>query len=914
MASGATNLHISGLNPAWWQVVKPHKDIREKSFTEAVFAADLGSVLNNTAPIEYQDARILFGKTYLTAGLKNLVRNVLMRLCEGKGDPVIQLQTPFGGGKTHSLLVLYHLTKSLEQVSHLPQVKELLAEFPEFKGARVAAFAGTLADPLKGRTPWGEIAYQLGCYDIVEEHDRKRVAPGKERIAEILQRSGPTLILIDELLEYIVKANRVEKLEKITQGQSIAFLQELSEAVSTSDRCVLVLTLPASVLEQYTEEAEKALAQLQKVSGRLESIYVPVEGMEIYEIIRKRLFEDLGDPEIHRKVAEDYFNLYRNLGNEVPTEVRQTAYREKIERAYPFHPELIDALYERWGSFPTFQRTRGVLRLLAEIVGDLYEKKTLAPLIQSSMVDLANISIRREFIKHIGNEYDSIVQADIAGKACTIDREMGSEYEKYAIARGLATATFLYSFSGGQRRGITRPWLRVALLREGIPPIIVGDALGKLEESLYYLHAEQGTYLFKNQPNLNRVIVDREEVVASDHERVTGTIRQEIEKLLKGATSVYLWPRDSGEVPDNQKVKLVFLTPGLYWGSAQADHFTKDLIENAGATFRVYRNTVFVVAPDAGTYTNLEKTVIRHLALKSIQGEASTLNLSPASRNELEEKLKDTQRQIPSQILNTYRHVAWYGNGAFIWKDMGIFSSSSALSLVDRVLDYLRQEGRLLSKPTPKLILTRAMADTESEKTLQDIFVVFLKSSNLPCLESENGLFEAVREGVRNGLLGVRIGNRLYFKQLPPELTLEDVLVRPEAAEKEIAEKTGTSEVASQKKLDEVVVATDSEMKPVQVLQTREGTGVGKTDSVGSSVARPRQVRIKATVSWDKFSSIVTGVIKPLISTAPDCMLDIVIELTALSPRGFDRTTIDAKVRETLTQIGSKIMEWEEKD
>ncbi len=234
---------------------------------------------------------------------------------------------------------------------------------------------------------------------------------GKERIKEVLQKSGPTLILMDELLQYIVRANQVEKVEKITQGQTLAFLQELSEAVATSEKAVLVLTLPASILEQYDEEAEKALAQLQKVSGRVESIYVPVEGIEIYEVIRKRLFENLGDPKVHRQIAEAYFRLYQELGSDAPAEVRETAYREKIERAYPFHPEFIDVLYERWGSFPTFQRTRGVLRLLALVVGDLYERKVSAPLIQSSLVDLAHVPVRREFIKHIGNEFETLIRS-----------------------------------------------------------------------------------------------------------------------------------------------------------------------------------------------------------------------------------------------------------------------------------------------------------------------------------------------------------------------------------------------------------------------------------------------------------------------------------------------------------------------
>ncbi|GFP24042.1 hypothetical protein HKBW3S09_01508, partial [Candidatus Hakubella thermalkaliphila] len=390
------------------------------------------------------------------------------------------------------------------------------------KDAKVTVFVGTQADAVSGKTHWGEIAEQLGQYEIIKEHDKKRIAPGKEKLRQILEASGPTLILMDEILEYIVKANRAEKVEKITQGQTLAFLQEISEVVASSENCGLVITLPASILERYDEEAERSLQQLQKISRRVEAVYTPVEGVEIYEVIRKRLFEDLGDEKTRRQVAESYFKLYQSLSTDVPSEVKEIEYRERIERAYPFHPELIDVLYERWGSYPTFQRTRGVLRLVAEVVADLYGGKVVSPLIQSSIVNLENQTIRREFIKHIGNEYDSVISADIAGKnakAPRIDKEMGSEYERYGTAKGIATSVFLYSFSAGASRETTLPRIRVALLREGIPATIVGDAVAKLEEELWYFHSERKQYAFRNQPNLNRVIVDREETISEDRIR-----------------------------------------------------------------------------------------------------------------------------------------------------------------------------------------------------------------------------------------------------------------------------------------------------------------------------------------------------------------------------------------------------------
>ncbi|MCD6237093.1 MAG: ATP-binding protein, partial [Thermoplasmata archaeon] len=458
------------MNPNWWQVVTLHRDIREGKFDESVFAADLGDVVRNRGPDDYQDPVLFMKKTYLTKGLENLILNVINRLSgRESGDSVIHLETPFGGGKTHALLTLYHIIKNKDKIRHLEAYKSLDIDIPD---AKVAVFVGTHADPIHGKTPWGEIAEQLGCYDIIREHDEKRVAPGKERLNEILDQAGPTLILMDEVLEYVVKANKVEKENKETLGQTLAFLHEITEAVASSKKHVLVLTLPSSILEQYDESAERALAQLRKVSGRVESIYHPVEGTDIYEIIRKRLFEDLGDISIHRKVADWYLEIYQKLGNDVPPEVREITYRDKIIKSYPFHPELIDTLHEKWGSIPTFQRTRGVLRLLAEITSDAYKKRAIGTLIHSSDINLSNSSISREFIKHIGNEYESVIAADIVGEeanAPRIDKEMGSEYEKHAIAQGLATSIFINSFSGGERKGITLARLRTTIIKETIP-------------------------------------------------------------------------------------------------------------------------------------------------------------------------------------------------------------------------------------------------------------------------------------------------------------------------------------------------------------------------------------------------------------------------------------------------------------
>jgi len=877
--------------PSWWQVATPHKDIRDGILSEAIFAADLGDVFIEKAPLEYQNASIFFQKTYLTQGLKNLIENVLSRLKGGKGDPVIQLQTPFGGGKTHALLTLYHAIKHRKEIAHLP----IASELPEIKTAKVSVFVGTHADAVSGKTPWGEIASQLGQYDVIKDHDKKRIAPGKAKLRQVLEAAGPTLILMDELLEYIVKANRAEKVEKITQGQTLAFLQELSELVASSKDCCLVITLPASILERYDEEAERSLQQLQKISGRVEAVYIPVEGIELYEVIRTRLFENLGDEKTRKQVAQGYFDLYQGLGTDVPSEARDIEYRDRIQQAYPFHPELIDVLYERWGSYPTFQRTRGVLRLLAEVVSDLYGKKTVSPLIHSSLVNLENQSTRREFVKHIGNEYDSVIAADISGKNAKspkIDKEMGSEYEKYGIAKGIATSVFINSFSAGASKETTLPRIRVSLLREGIPVTIVGDAVAKLEEELWYFHSERKQYAFRNQPNLNRVILHREEPIAE--ERIEQELKTHVQNNSGKTLEVYLWPENPSDVPDNKNFKLVILSTNFPYDSDKGKKLVGEFFEKAGVGFRVYKNTLFILLLDGNNYVSMSKSLRRLLALTEIQKDKSLLEtLTKQSQEEIKKKSKEAEKEIPFRILTGYRYLAFMEKSGINWKDMGIPTIGSEQSISERVKQYLRDQEKLLTRITPKYLLDRTFGKEENEKPIREIYELHLKTPGMPLLEGDKVLFEAVTDGVKTGILGVKEGTAIYFKEnVTPNL--DSIVLRGEVAKKIKEEEQKWEKEAGEK------------------IPPKEGPPVPERPKKDEKEKEGliRSVTFRAKVPWDKLSEVTKGVIAPLKDEG--LPPEITIEVKANSEEGFKRHTLSSKVKETLLQIGGKIEKWEE--
>jgi hypothetical protein len=868
----------------WWQVAVPHRDIREGKISD--FAADLRSIIKGEASVEYIDPETFFRRTHLTRGLENIISDVLITLTkEGERGKVIQIQTPFGGGKTHTLVYLYHLFKNGEKLQYIPDIKKILdkTDLKSVPKVKVAVFVGTVPDPLKGKTLWGEIAEQLGAYELVKEHDEKRIAPGREIIEEILRDSRPVLLLIDELTEYIVKAKEFE-------DQVFAFLQELTEAVSKSlTQCVLVCTLPSSA--PYGERGEKVLSQLQKIFGRVQIIYTPVEGEEVYEIIRKRLFEDLGDPKEHEVVASEYFELYKRLGEEIPPEFREIRYKEKIKKAYPFHPETIDVLFERWGTIPTFQRTRGVLRLLAEIVYDNFIRQDPSPLIQPANINLSNYDIRRMFIEHIGDTFESVLASDIVGdnaRTARIDKQIGSEYTKFKVATGLATSIFFYSFPVTEHRGISIQRLRVAFLREGIPPSIVGDAVRKLEDvdGPLYLHFEKGLYYFSSQAGLNKVILDKEERI--EEQKIEDDIKRRIEENVGKDFEVKVWPKSNAEIPDNKELKLVILPLEFTINDQKTEDFIRDMLTNFSTGYRTYKNTLMFLVSDPNEYNGLRESVRRYLALKTITSDEEVIKtLTEADKDRAKQWVKEKDSEVWFKIISTYRYLikgSKYGLKKF---DLGIPTVGEKTSFTMRVKHYLKDQEVLLDKLSPKVLLEKTFSEKDERKSLVEIYEAFLKYFELPLLEDESVLKDAVAKGVQDGVFGLLIGDKVWYKEIISlqEISDDIILVRKEIAAKmkeEVKGKEIEREIAPTK-LEEVKAPPQVSKKALQ------------------------KITIEAEIPWDKLSDLIRGVLVPLNSEGAKISLKMKVEAT--SEKGISKDILDLKVKETLRQIGAKITE-----
>ena len=441
------------LLPPVWKVTTPHEDIRAKRLEDVRFAANLAEVSAGSAPSIYSDPAEFFSKTYPTKALKNMLQNVAARLNEEDVQSIWRLETFMGGGKTHALIALYHLVK---------QGSITAKDFPRLKvpaNSRVLSIVGTNSDPASG-TLWGEVAYKLGsqAFKAMKSYDENRFTPGVEKLKNILA-DQPTLILLDEIAHYLEKAAAIAYADTTLARQTVVFLRELLDASSQLPNCVVVLTL-TSTQEAYGERTQQvldALGEMQQIAKRIATIEILTTEEELHGVIKRRLFTAWGE-RVAGDVASELRQLYQKV-EAIPDSFRSAAYVDRILAGYPFHPELIDILSKRVASIPQFNRTRGMLRLLARVVRSVWSKqRDDASIILPSDVDMADSDIRAELTKGLElHEFDSAIAADIANDSATAKSQLIDQpyLEKGLppVGTQLSNAIYLNTLIAGQRAG-----------------------------------------------------------------------------------------------------------------------------------------------------------------------------------------------------------------------------------------------------------------------------------------------------------------------------------------------------------------------------------------------------------------------------------------------------------------------------
>ncbi len=772
----------------WHIVAMPREDLRKGVPLDAAeFAVHLDQVIDGRAPLDYRDPERFFARTYFTAAFTKMAVEVMRRLA---GDvvgtsPGINLTTQFGGGKTHFLTLLYHLFRAGNEARKWPGVRELLEEagLDAVPHADVIAFVGNRFDFVVGvgaegepkrKTPWGDLAWQLAkirgdpeLFSMVEPHDREGVVPG----GEIIQRwfaDRPVLILMDEVLNFIRRTREAGSPYSRLGSQMYSFLDILTREVAGTSRAVLVVSLPMSEYEM-TQEDEADYQRLEKLLDRLSKAVLLSEQVEIAEIVRRRLFEEIGDPkEIHR-TAKAYAEWVRSHRKQLPEWFPVDQAEKIFESTYPFHPTVISVFERKWQSLPRFQRTRGILRLLALWVSQVYrqafQEGSREPLITLGTAPLSDSLFRAAVFEQLGEpRLEAAVLSDIAGveaHAVRLDKEAPPSIRKARLHQKIATIVFFESSGGQVRNEASLPEIRLAVGEPGLDIGNVETVLDNLVRCCYYLDAKGTAYWISHRPTLNKILADRRAALAGPEaeEAIREKVRQAIREVFKAGPGLdrRYFPETSGDIPDVPSLTLVILAPEHDWHNATREatrRLVLDMIRECGGRGRTFKSGLLFAVPEGGTALADEAKSL--LALESLEDpvEQERLKLEPAQIQELREKKRQTERNLKELVWRTYRRVLLLGEDDEIKEvDLGLLHSSAARSLVEVILARLKQEG-LLEERISADFLVRNWPPALTEWSTKEVRNVFFASPRLPRLLDPEVLRDTIAEGVRTGKFG----------------------------------------------------------------------------------------------------------------------------------------------------------------
>jgi len=791
VSDGLFETQLAGNLKSWRDVVSPHHDVASGTYQQAEFAADLWQVHLGEGSDEYRKPVEFFQRTFLTDSLKKLLISAVLRISGKGGDPVVQLQTNFGGGKTHSMLALYHLFSDVAP-SDLPGVDAIMkeAKVEKLPTVRKVVLVGNRispGNPVKKpdgtviHTLWGEIAWQLGgkkAYETILADDKKATSPG-DALRQLFNQYGPCLILIDEWVAYARQLHDKDGIQ-LPAGNfetQFTFAQLLTESAKTAKNCLLVISLPASDTtgsphtqaddtEVGGQRGREALERLHNVIGRVESSWKPASAEEGFEIVRRRLFEPLTQQSqfiARDTVASAFHDMYNTQQQEFPNECRNAAYEARLKAAYPIHPEVFDRLYSDWSTLVKFQRTRGVLRLMAAVIHNLWEKGDQNPLIMPCSIPISDSYVQFELTRYLSDNWTPVIEKDVDGPSSLplrLDNEIPN-LGRISACRRVARTIYLGSAptSTAAHRGIEDRRIKLGCIMPGESPAIFGDAMRRLSSSATYLYQDGSRYWYSTQPTLKQMAAER----AADIKRSPEKVSQEVEKRIRlevrntgDFSRVHPFPQSSQDIMDDYDSKLVVLGIDFPYvkdsTENKAEAAAKTMWETRGNAQRYCRNTLVFLAVDKTRLQDLDDAVCTYLAWESIIKDSERLDLSPNQVRESETQREGADGVVKARIPEAYQWllvpVQADPKKPMEWKSYRLTGQDS---LAARASKRLKNEEQLIAKlagtnlrlDLDKIPLWRG--DHVSVKQLADDFAQFCY---LPRLKDTDVLLGAIQNGV----------------------------------------------------------------------------------------------------------------------------------------------------------------------
>lgn len=903
-AGTAIESAVAGHLKPWREVVTPHKDVASGRYQQAEFAADLWQVHLGEGADEYRDPVEFFRRTYLTESLRRLLVGAVNRLSGRGGDPVVQLQTNFGGGKTHSMLALHHLFSG-KGPGELVGIDTVMQEAgaTSLPAARRIVLVGnkispgnpvTKPDGTAVRTLWGELAWQLGfsaggakeakkAYQRIQADDERATSPG-DALRELFKEYGPCLILIDEWVAYARQLHEQSDLPAGSFETQFTFAQALTESAKLVKNCLLVISLPASDtsisphaqaddLEVGGQRGREALDRLRNVIGRLESSWRPASAEEGFEIVRRRLFEPMTDPNQFKDrdvVARAFADFYRTQKQEFPPECGESDYERRIKAAYPIHPEIFDRLYTDWSTLVKFQRTRGVLRLMAAVIHSLWEKGDKNPLILPANIPIDDPRVQFELTHYLSDNWVPVIEKDVDGPnslPLRFDGEV-TNLGKFHATRRVARTIYLGSAptATAAHRGIEERRIRLGCAMPGESLSVFGDALRRLAGAATYLYQDGPRYWYATQPTVLKLAEDRAEQLKRDPDKVaqelSGRLRADLRK--QGDFSrVHPLPQSSQDVPDDLDARLVVLGidhPYSREPGSPAEHFAKAILESRVNTPRLYRNTLVFLAADKTRLQDLDEATRKYLAWESILAEKEQLDLSPHQVKQAETQRAAAESAVTARLPETYQWLLAptqaSPQAAVGWQSIKLAGQDP---LAARASKKLKSEELLITAFAPtrlRMELDRVPLWRGNHVAIKQLVEDFARYLYLPRLREPGVLIESIKEGL--GLLmwphdsfayaesfdeaagryrGLRCGQLVNVS----EENRSGLLVRPEPALKQHQEEIAASGQAASERVAAAGGVTTGEQPP--------GTIPGETEK--SPTPPPKPKRFHGSVALD---------------------------------------------------------------
>ncbi len=696
----------------WREIAIPHRDVLEGTFKQSEFAADITQVASGTATDEYQDAEKFFSRTYITEGMRLLLISVAQRLAGQGGDPVIQLQTAFGGGKTHTLLAVYHLASrqvGTEKLAGIPPVLDE-AGIQGLPQARVAVIDGIRLSPSQPRqygaitvnTLWGELAWQLlreEGYRMIRDSDMDGTSPGKEILTQLIERAAPCVILIDELVAFIRQLELGKQYKAGTFDSNISFIQALTEALKAVPNAILLASLPESDLEIGGTTGQRALNSLEKYFGRVESVWKPVGTEEAFEIVRRRLFETHGERAQVEGISRQFSDFYRQHAAKFPVETQSNEYFERLCRSYPIHPEIFDRLYEDWSTLDKFQRTRGVLQYMAIVIHRLWNSDNRDALIMPGSLPLEDSNVRNKSIHYLPQGWEPVIEREVDGSSSTPYGIDGHHtlFGSVQAARRTARTIFLGSAPSVKEqtiRGIQTECILLGAVQPGQPLGVFEDVLKRLRDQLHYLFSEQDRFWLDTKPNLRREMESRKQNI-SERDALLPLLKERVSRVFgrnHHFSGIHVFT-SSVDIPDDYGAgpRLVVLPTNAAYSRSEADRAfatAEEILRKRGEQPRQKQNRLIFLAADYDVVNRLREQGRIFLAWQSISAdiENGILNQDIAHLNQARRNRDSAEQLLLQLVRETYKWLIApteefiKGKPTLTWETVSVSPAASNLT------------------------------------------------------------------------------------------------------------------------------------------------------------------------------------------------------------------------------------------